>query len=1238
MNGRLHLGHAFTFSKVEFAAAYHRLQGARVLWPFGFHCTGMPIKACADKLQRECQMFGCPPNFAEAEVEPEPVGPPAASEPPPAEDSDPTRFKAKKVLRANAQQILCMRVQSKAVAKTGHAKYQWEIMKSLGLDDNEIAKFRDPTYWLKYFPLVAVDDLKALGLGVDWRRSFITTDYNPYYDSFVRWQFNVLKEKGKVVKDRRYTIYSPLDGQPCADHDRASGEGVLPQEYTLIKMEVLPPLKGKLAPLEGKRVYLAAATLRPETMYGQTNAWVLPDGKYGAYEVNDTDVFIITERAALNLSYQYHSKEVGKPVCLAELTGHDLIGLPLRAPLTSYDVIYALPMLTILTDKGTGIVTSVPSDSPDDFMALKDLTSKPALRAKYGVEDKWVLPFSVIPIINIPGFGDIAAEKVCMDLKIKSQNDKENLAEAKRLTYLKGFTDGVMLIGEHKGKKVQEAKPLIKKMLLEAGQAVLYSEPEKKVMSRSGDECLVALTDQWYLTYGEEEWRGLAEECLKVMELYAEETRHGFEHTLGWLDKWACSRSFGLGSRIPWDPQYLVESLSDSTIYMAYYTVAHILHGEDLFGQRPGQIKAEQMTPEVWDFLFRDGPFPDTDIDADILKACQCLADTEAHDLGLPITSAKEEFEYWYPFDLRVSGKDLINNHLTFCIYNHTAFFPREKWPRGFRCNGHLLLNSEKMSKQTGNFKTVRDAVDEYSADATRFALADAGDTVDDANFVATTADTAILRLTKELAWMEEVIAADSSLRGDETELTFADRVFQNEIEVAINRTEANYKNMMFREALKTGFYDFQLARDEYRLSCGVSGMRRSLIRRFMEVQTLLITPICPHYAEHAWTEVLGKDGLAITAGWPSSSPPDYTLQSANKYLQDTITDFRKLMSKQAASKEAKKPSAAAPATAQADQCLVFVAETYGGWQEECLKLLQTHYDRERKSFPDDATLISALKSSPIAKMGDFKKIMGQCMGFLKFKKDAALLTGPQALELRLPFDEAAVLLDNADLIKRQLGLEKLEVLPTSDEAAFKRAGAQASRIPTAVPGSPVAVFLSPQQAERVKAKVYLRPKSSSEAAVRQCLAMLGSDIEVHDVTGAPSEPVVAAASSGAAAVLQGDGLLVAGTASILRYLGNAAPMGSSMYSRDPAVRAETDEILDWITSNLQPSISNGDPNAALSALEHWLPSWRARKSRSIADVLLAAVLRDIQNDLANGPYVRTRTWLQDFGPALSFV
>jgi leucyl-tRNA synthetase len=99
-----------------------------------------------------------------------------------------------------------------------------------------------------------------------------------------------------------------------------------------------------------------------------------------------------------------------------------------------------------------------------------------------------------------------------------------------------------------------------------------------------------------YITYGEEEWRERTEKALEGMELYDITVRHAFQHTLGWLNQWACSRSFGLGTRMPWDPQYLIESLSDSTIYMAYYMVAHVLQGGDMFGKQEGPVKAEALT------------------------------------------------------------------------------------------------------------------------------------------------------------------------------------------------------------------------------------------------------------------------------------------------------------------------------------------------------------------------------------------------------------------------------------------------------------------------------------------------------------------------------------------------------------------------------------------------------------------------------------------------------------------
>eukprot|EP00339_Tiarina_fusa_P013510 CAMPEP_0117045500 /NCGR_PEP_ID=MMETSP0472-20121206/31476_1 /TAXON_ID=693140 ORGANISM="Tiarina fusus, Strain LIS" /NCGR_SAMPLE_ID=MMETSP0472 /ASSEMBLY_ACC=CAM_ASM_000603 /LENGTH=738 /DNA_ID=CAMNT_0004757523 /DNA_START=91 /DNA_END=2304 /DNA_ORIENTATION=+ len=678
MNGRLHLGHLFTVSKADFSVYYQRMKGKHAIFPFSFHVTGMPIKACADKLKREMETFG-------------PTGPP----PPSKEELVKMKEEMKAELLASMQEPTKKAPakkkpakgktegafhsnKSKAVAKAGTAKTQWDIMRSIGLSDDLIVKFTEAEYWLEYFPPKCRADLKAVGAGIDWRRSFYTTPANPYYDKFVVWQFLRLKEKGKIDYGNRYSIFSPKDGQPCMDHDRSSGETVLPVEYTLIKMELQAPFPEKLKAVEGKKVYLAAATLRPETMYGQTNCWILPTGEYGAYQINEDEVFIMSERAARNCAFQGLSLKRHEVTCLANLVGSELFGVKLKTPFSTHEFIYALPMLTVSMKKGTGVVTSVPSDSPDDWAALRDLQNKEALRAKFGLKDEWVLPFKPVPIVRT-SLGDLTAVTVIDQMKIQSQNDREKLAAAKDQCYKLGFYDATLLVGDWEGKKVMEVKDQIRQHLLDNNTAVKYAEPENEVISRSNDVCVVALTDQWFFTYGEEQWRAKAEQALEKLNTFSEETRNQFQHTLGWLTQWACSRTYGLGSLLPWDKQFLIESLSDSTIYMSLYTISHLLQGGVYDGSvtGPAGITPDQLTPEVFDYIFLKKEFPsDTSIPEETLK------------------QLRTEFEYWYPFDIRVSGKDLVPNHLTFLLYNHVAIWEDDesKWPLAIRGNGHLLL------------------------------------------------------------------------------------------------------------------------------------------------------------------------------------------------------------------------------------------------------------------------------------------------------------------------------------------------------------------------------------------------------------------------------------------------------------------------------------------------------------------------------------------------------------------
>ena len=180
------------------------------------------------------------------------------------------------------------------------------------------------------------------------------------------------------------------------------------------------------------------------------------------------------------------------------------------------------------------------------------------------------------------------------------------------------------------------------------------------------------------------------------------------------------------------------------------------------------------MTDEVFEYIFCDGPWPS--------------------NAPLPKEKAdamKHEFNYFYPMDIRSSGKDLIPNHLTFCIYVHAAIFPEHKWPLSMRTNGHLMLNGKKMSKSTGNSLTLRESVEKFGADPTRLALADAGDSIEDANFDEKNANAHILRLHTLIDWCEEMLKEQGKMR---KERIYHDVIFENEINDLIEQTQAAYE------------------------------------------------------------------------------------------------------------------------------------------------------------------------------------------------------------------------------------------------------------------------------------------------------------------------------------------------------------------------------------------------------------------------------------------------------------
>lgn len=134
------------------------------------------------------------------------------------------------------------------------------------------------------------------------------------------------------------------------------------------------------------------------------------------------------------MAYQPVFAKDGEVDLLTDIEGADLVGSLVDAPLSvNSQGVRVLPMDSILPTKGTGVVTSVPSDSPTDYVMTMDLKKKAAY---YGIQPEWVID-NILPIIETPR-GDLIAKSLVEELKINSPKDTVQLDKAKDTAYTEG--------------------------------------------------------------------------------------------------------------------------------------------------------------------------------------------------------------------------------------------------------------------------------------------------------------------------------------------------------------------------------------------------------------------------------------------------------------------------------------------------------------------------------------------------------------------------------------------------------------------------------------------------------------------------------------------------------------------------------------------------------------------------------------------------------------------------------
>lgn len=694
---------------------------------------------------------------------------------------------------------------------------QKQILLREGIKEKDIEKFKDPVFIVRFWQKRIENDANSLGLSVDWRRKFTTID--PSFNRFIEWQYNTLKNKGYVIQATHPVVWCPHCKSPTGDHDRLVGEGESPIEYIVIKFR----MKDKILP---------AATLRPETVFGVTNIWVRPDGEYVIAEV-DGEEWIVVESALKKLKDQLH--QVKEKV---RIKGKELVGKYAENPVTNTSVII-LPASFVDLNNATGIVMSVPAHAPYDWIALEDLKNSDALAKEYGIDLKDIKKIKPIKLIDTPGLGDVPAEEFCKKFDIKSQLDKENLDKATAEIYKKEFHQGTLnnLTGKYSGMQVSKCKKELAKDFKQQNIASSIWELTGKVICRCTTEAHVKiLENQWFLKFSDPEWKKLAKKCVAQMKFYPEEARKQFEEIIDWLEDKACARRSGLGTRLPWDPEWIVETLSDSVIYMAFYTISKYINQY--------KIEPHYLKEEVFDYIFLGKGDPKNIANKGISK-----------DL---LEKMRKEFDYWYGQDMRASAKELIPNHFTYSIFHHVAIWPDEpkRWPKAYTINGMQQMYGQKMSKSKGNYITIQEAIEKYSADAMRITLMDSTEGMDDPDWT----EKATIAWRNKLDHIYKIVKDNYGKGKKEVKL---DKWLISRMQEHIKSITEHLENVRTKSAVTV----LHLMLNDIQWY-----LRRTPVGKgfdyAIEVFIKCLSPFAPFICEEMW-EQMGKKGFISLAEWP---------------------------------------------------------------------------------------------------------------------------------------------------------------------------------------------------------------------------------------------------------------------------------------------------------------------------------------------------------------------------------
>ncbi len=722
-------------------------------------------------------------------------------------------------------------------------------LKIFHIPDDAIAKMTDPLFIADYFTKEIEFGMHKAGYSIDWRRKFISID--PFFSKFIEWQFGLLNKKGYLEKGKHPIGWCPNESQAVGMHDTKKDVQPEIETETAVKFKV-----------EGEEACILCATYRPETIFGVTNLFLNKDIQYVLCTIEgQKGKYYISKGAADVLKFQVQIKIEG------EIAGSELLKKVCINPINEAKLpIY--PGSFVKENIGTGAVMSVPAHAPFDYAALETLK-----------KEGYKIDIKPIKVLEIPSDANSELKKVgnrpeyidapalaYIGMFGSMADQAQALEAATKLSYKEEFHFGKMTVKGYEGMSEPDAREKINKDLTGKGDAMyIYVLANAPVTCRCGYNVVVNVVEQWFLNYGNKEWKDQAKAAFAQMNILPEKTRAAFTAAIDWIDLRAVARSQGLGTRFPLDKSYIIESLSDSTIYMSFYTISHMIR----------TVPVESLKPEFFDYVFLNaGRAEDveatTRIDYQLVKRC------------------RESFDYWYKKTSRHSGPDLIFNHLTMYIFNHATIFSKEYWPKQIVVNGSVLSEGEKMSKSLGNIIPLVDALDKYGADVVRTIVLAGADLFSDSEF----SEDAAKGVDDRFSYLYDTVEMINEM--DTVELSHTDYWLYSKLNRKIKATTEQIEKLELR-GLSTGvIYESILELKKYMSRGKPNGM---VMKDYMTSIILMMSPIAPHFSEELWHK-MGNFSFASREKWPSydQSMISDAIEKEEELLESIIIDTKQVM------------------------------------------------------------------------------------------------------------------------------------------------------------------------------------------------------------------------------------------------------------------------------------------------------------------------------------------------------